>query len=118
MGKILHIEDDEDTAEAVKTMLEMIGHSVECTSSGKEGIAKGKKNKYDLILLDIMLHDVSGWEVYEQLKGAAEIAFLSAVGTSKSKIAELKREGVKEFLVKPIAKEELIKRVNGILKKK
>ena len=65
--KILYIEDNKDTAEAVKLILDGVGFETELAFTGKDGLKKSSKH-YDLILLDIMLPDMSGWDIFTRLR--------------------------------------------------
>lgn len=114
--KILYVEDNMDTASAVKVMLESGGFEVDVAYTGKEGLKKGK-NGFDLILLDIMLPDMSGWDIFEKLKknGETKFAFLSVIPVSSERMAELKSAGISDYITKPFTKGDLIKRVKAIL---
>ena len=116
MKKILYIEDNVDTASAVKVMLESGGFDVDVAYTGKEGIQKAKAG-FDLILLDIMLPDMSGWDIFEKLKKdeKSKFAFLSVIPVSSEWMAELKKAGISDYITKPFTKEDLIKRVGAIL---
>ncbi|MBW2974135.1 response regulator [Candidatus Woesearchaeota archaeon] len=118
MEKILYIEDYEDTAEAVKAMLTNMGFQAEIALSGKEGIRKAESH-FDLILLDIMLPDMSGWDVFQALnnriKGTKYI-FLSVIPISTERMDELKKAGVSDYITKPFSKEGLISRIKKALK--
>ena len=117
MKKILYVEDNLDTANAVKIMLSKAGYEIETAKNGKEGIEKAKKG-YDLYLLDIMLPDMSGWDIFAKLhkdiKGA-KYAFLSAIPVSSERLAELKKSGVSDYITKPFTKEKLIESVKKII---
>lgn len=115
--KILYIEDNRDTASAVKTILEGKGFKTELAYSGKEGLKKAKKG-FDLVLLDIMLPDMSGWDIYEKLKKdkKSKFAFLSVIPVSRERMNELKKAGISDYITKPFTKTDLIKRVEKILK--
>jgi len=116
MAKILYIEDNKDTAEAVKIILNSAGHETEIANNGKEGLKVIKKG-FDLILLDIMLPDMSGWDIFAKLSGKtkAKFAFLSAIPVSSERMSELKKAGVSDYITKPFSKEDLINRVKKIL---
>ena len=76
MKKILYVEDDQATANEVKTILSNNGFEVDIASSGKECM-KNMKKHYDLFLLDIMLPDMSGWDLFKNLKKKDENCSLS-----------------------------------------
>ncbi|RMD45412.1 response regulator [Candidatus Pacearchaeota archaeon] len=118
MARILYVEDNLDTANAVKLILKSAGHEIELASNGKEGIEKAKSG-FDLILLDIMLPDMSGWDIFGKLRNkgySKKYAFLSAIPVSSERLAELKRAGVSGYITKPFTKEGLIEDVEKILK--
>jgi len=117
MKKILYIEDNLDTAEAVKIILSNAGYEIETAPNGKEGLKKVESG-FDLILLDIMLPDMSGWDIFATLsnKGVkAKFAFLSAIPVSSERMAELKKAGVSDYITKPFAKTDLLNRVKKMI---
>jgi DNA-binding response OmpR family regulator len=118
MKKILYVEDNVDTATAVKIILSHAGYDVETASRGKEGIRLAEKGKFNLILLDIMLPDMSGWDIFEQLhkKVKAKYAFLSAIPVSAERIKELRKSGVSEYIIKPFDKEDLLQKIKRMIK--
>jgi two-component system, OmpR family, response regulator VicR len=120
MKKILYIEDDKDIAEAVRLILQNSGFHSEIVHSGKDGLKKAKEN-FDIILLDIMLPDMSGWEIFERLKKEktnSKFAFLSAIPIDLERLNELKKSGISDYILKPFAKEDLIKRMRMIFEAK
>ena len=116
MKKILYIEDNQDTAEAVKIILDHAGFETEIANNGKDGIGAAKKG-FDLILLDIMLPDMSGWDIFASLKkdSKAKFAFLSAIPVSSERMNELRKSGVSDYITKPFTKTDLISRINKML---
>ena len=116
--KILYIEDNEDTAEAVKIILTKVGFKTHIALSGKDGLRKAK-NHFDLILLDIMLPDMSGWDIFRALskkvKGSKYV-ILSVIPVSTERMAELKKAGISDYITKPFKKEDLIARIKKVLK--
>jgi len=120
MSKILYVEDNRDTAEAVEIMLGGEGHEVKLAFNGTDGIEVAKNNKFDLILLDIMLPDMSGWDVFTKLskKVKTRYAFLSALPVSADRIKQLRSAGVSDYIMKPFTKAELVTKVKKILSKK
>jgi len=115
--KILYIEDNEDTAEAVQIMLNNAGFKTDIALCGKDGLTKAKGG-YDLFLLDVMLPDMSGWDIFTKLHGSvkAKYAFLSAIPVSKERMKELSKAGVSDYITKPFTKEDLINRIKKMLK--
>jgi DNA-binding response OmpR family regulator len=117
MKKILYVEDNRDTAEAVKMILTNAGFEVDTSLNGTEGLKKVNDKKFDLILLDIMLPDMSGWDIYVKLKPKlkCKYAFLSAIPVSNERMNQLLKEGVSDYIPKPFVKADLIARVKKIL---
>ena len=112
MKRILYVEDDEDTAEAVKTILEVAGFAVTIAPTGSDGIRETKGGEFDIILLDIMLPDMSGWDLYRKMKGInAKFAFLSALPISQERLEQLRSEGLCDYITKPFTKKDLTERV-------
>jgi DNA-binding response OmpR family regulator len=119
MKKILYVEDHEDTANAVKTILSNAGFEVEIAPTGKIATKKVKEQHFDLILLDIMLPDMSGWDVFQTLKKKikdVKYAILSVIPVSTERRIELKKAGISDYILKPFKKDDLITRIKRILK--
>lgn len=120
MSKILYVEDNQDTAEAVQIILSANGLETDIASSGKQAL-KMIKEGYDLYLLDIMLPDMSGWDIFQSLqkeKVKGKAMFLSAIPVSSERMDELKKAGVVDYVTKPFDNEDLINRVKKALKTK
>ena len=116
--QILYIEDNADTAEAVKLILTKAGFELDISLSGKDGIDKAKKNHYDLCLLDIMLPDMSGWDIFQKLKKdkvKSKYIFLSVLQVSTERMNELKNAGIDDYITKPFIKADLIARIKKVL---
>lgn len=114
---VLYIEDNEDTADAVKAILTNAGFNADISLCGKDGVRKAKEG-FDLILIDIMLPDMSGWDIFTKLNKHinTKFAFLSAIPVSKERMEVLKNAGVSDYITKPFTKADLINRINKILK--
>lgn len=119
---ILCIEDHEDTALIIKTMLCDAGFQVDVAKSGEVGIAKAKEKQYDLILLDILLPKMSGWDVFRTLRNELDYRpkyiFLSAIPVSEQKFKTLKEAGVSFYIDKPFKEATLINSVSEALEEK
>ena len=105
MPKILIVEDDEILVKMYKRKFEHDGFTVTAAYSGGEGIIAATREKPDLILLDIMMPAVDGFEVIKNLKAVPEtknipVIVLTNLGTSEIFINEAKRLGVKDYLIK------------------
>jgi len=118
--KIIYVEDCQDTANAVKIILEKEGYNVDLAYTGGEGIEKLKIKDYDLAILDIMLPDMTGVELFEQavkVKPASKCkyVFLSIVTLSMEQLDELKKKGLSAHIKKPFRREEILKIIKGIV---
>lgn len=117
MKSILYVEDNQDTAEAVQIILKNKGYECVLAGNGKDGIKCARNNNFDLILLDIMLPDMSGWDIFESIKDkvSSKFAFLSALPVSQQRIEELKKVGVSDYITKPFGKEDLLDRISKMI---
>jgi heavy metal response regulator len=116
---ILLIEDEKKVSKFVKQGLEEEGFSVETAFNGEEGYTKAIEENYQLIILDIMLPKMDGFEVLEKLrkhKKAIPVLILTAKDTLNDKITGLNL-GADDYLTKPFAFEELLARINSLLRR-
>lgn len=116
--KILIIEDEYNLAEIISDSLKKEQYSTDISQDGEEGLYLAENNEYDLIILDVMLPNLNGFEILKKIreKGvASKIIMLTARSTLEDKLEGLEN-GANDYLVKPIHIEELIARVNILLK--
>jgi DNA-binding response OmpR family regulator len=118
LANILIIEDEEKVSEILKAYLEKGGYSVYCTTKGMDGIKLFEKIKFNLVILDLMLPDISGEEVCSALRKMSEvhIFMLTAKTTLEDRIEGLNL-GADEYLVKPFSPRELTARVNALFRR-
>lgn len=119
MIRILLVEDEESIANLVKMNLELDNYQVVWTANGKEAVDLFRKERFDLILLDIMLPGLNGIEVCEQIRlhnPSIPILMLSAKGEAKDRILGLKT-GADDYLPKPFILEELLLRIEKLLQR-
>lgn len=117
--RVLLVEDDSGTAQSIELMLKTEGINVYRTDLGEEGIDLGKIYDYDIILLDLNLPDISGYEVLRSLRSAkisTPILILSGLATIEDKIRGLGL-GADDYLSKPFHKDELIARIHAIVRR-
>lgn len=120
MKKILIIEDEKNIRENITELLEMFGFDVLSASSGAQGIQLAEQNTPDLILCDISMSEMNGYQVYEHLKNTTEFkntpfAFL----TARAEPSDIER-GINmgaEYLAKPFTAKDLIAKVNHMIAK-
>ena len=120
MAKILIVDDAPDTVDLVKVILKKEGYNLVEADNGQEAIDQWRKENPDLILLDIMMPDKSGWDVYQEIRKEdkdVKISFLSVIEVSEDRKKTLIDEGLSDYIIKPFTSDELVKRVNAILKK-
>ncbi|GAB5377681.1 MAG: cell cycle two-component system response regulator CtrA [Acuticoccus sp.] len=117
--RVLLIEDDSATAQSIELMLNSERFNVYTTNLGEEGIDLGKLYDYDIILLDINLPDMSGYEVLRTLRLSkidTPILILSGLGNIEDKVKGL-GFGADDYLTKPFHKDELVARINAIVRR-
>jgi len=117
--RILFVEDEESIRGAVKLNLEMEGYEVVATGNGRQAIKFFGEQHFDLIILDIMLPEINGFEICEQIRLSnmdVPIIFLTAKDGATDRVTGLKR-GADDYLTKPFNLEELLLRVNNLIKR-
>jgi len=116
MSNILIIEDDISIAELQRDYLEISGFSVEIISNGKIGLHKSLNENYDLILLDLMLPEVNGFEICKKIRESRNIPVL-IVSAKTEDIDKIRGFGLgaDDFIVKPFSPSELVARVKAHL---
>jgi DNA-binding response OmpR family regulator len=116
---ILILEDNETLALGLRTSLEVEGYKVECVTDGNEGLAWLEQHNPDLIVLDLMLPGLNGFEVLRRYRGrggAAAVLILSARDQEVDKVQGF-RIGADEYVVKPVGVLEFLARVEAILRR-
>lgn len=117
--RILLVEDEEHLHEAIRMNLELEGYDVISVFKGKEAIDKFRQGRFDLILLDVMLPEVNGFDVCETIRledTHTPILFLTAKNSAQDRIRGLKIGG-DDYLAKPFNLEELLLRVSKLLQR-
>jgi two-component system cell cycle response regulator CtrA len=117
--RILLVEDDSSTAKSIELMLKSEGFVVDCTDLGEDGLEIGKLYDYDLIVLDLMLPDIDGYEVLRRLRSAritTPVLILSGLNEPDNKVKGL-GFGADDYLTKPFDKSELIARIHAIIRR-
>jgi DNA-binding response OmpR family regulator len=118
MQKILVIEDEKEMVRGLKDILEFEGYEVMTAEHGKEGLQVMSRKEPDCIILDLMLPDISGYEVCEQIrqKWNTPILMLTAKAQEYDKIRGFK-VGADDYLTKPFSVGELLARVMALLRR-
>jgi CheY-like chemotaxis protein len=124
--KILLVDDDKDFVEATRLVLESKPYEVVVAYDGDEGLAKARKEKPDLIILDIIMPVKDGFSAAEQLKKDPELkkipvimltSFSEKVGETSLSVSQGLALEAEDYVDKPVAPTELLKRVERLLKK-
>jgi two-component system cell cycle response regulator CtrA len=117
--RVLLVEDDSATAESIELMLKSESFNVFTTDLGEEGTDLGKLYQYEIILLDLNLPDMSGFEVLRTLRVAkikTPILILSGMAGIEDKVKGL-GYGADDYLTKPFHKDELVARIHAIVRR-
>ena len=117
--RVLLVEDDSATAKTIELMLKAEGFVCDITDLGEDGLEIGKLYDYDIIVLDLMLPDIDGYEVLRRLRSArveTPILILSGLSELDAKIKGL-GIGADDYLTKPFDKRELIARIQAIVRR-
>lgn len=118
MKKILVVDDEWNMRNLIKIYLSKVNVLIDEASDGKEAIRMAQQTTYDLMLLDIMLPDIDGWEVCSTIRKTQQISILmlTARDDMKDKVYGLEI-GADDYLIKPFAPEELVARVKALLRR-
>lgn len=117
--RILLVEDEENIREVITLNLELENYEVIQAASGREAIRLFNEQHFDLLILDVMLPEMDGFQVCEQIRLTnmdVPVIFLTAKDTAADRIAGLKR-GADDYLTKPFVLEELLLRVQNLIRR-
>jgi DNA-binding response OmpR family regulator len=118
--RLAYIEDEEEMIDLVRLILGRRGYSVLGANGGREGINLVRKELPDLVLLDLMMPDMDGWDVYHQIKSEdttrdIPVIVITAKAQDIDKILGLRIAKVEDYISKPFSPQELIDRVEQVL---
>ena len=119
MNKILLVDDEIEITEINKRYLEQGGYDIDIANDGKEALEKYKRNKYSLIITDIMMPNMDGYDLISEvqyLNAEQPFLFITAKTTEPDKIYALSM-GADDYIVKPFSPRELVLRVRNILRR-
>ena len=117
--RVLLVEDDPAMKDSIELMLKASGMVIDSTDLGEDGLEIGKLYDYDIIILDIMLPDMDGFEVLRRLRDArvqTPVLILSGLSESENKVKGL-GSGADDYLTKPFNREELVARIQAIVRR-
>lgn len=120
--RILCIEDEPEMIDLIRLILERKGFEVLGAVGGQEGLDAVRREKPDLVLLDLMMPDVDGWEVYRQMKADEElkripVVVVTAKAQSIDKVLGLHIAKVDDYITKPFGPGDLLESVDRVFEK-
>ena len=118
--RVVCIEDEPEMIDLVRLILGRKGFDVIGAAGGIEGLEKVKREKPDIVLLDLMMPDMDGWEVYQQIKADPDVSdipivVVTAKAQSIDKVLGLHIAKVDDYITKPFGPQELLESVEKIL---
>ena len=116
---ILIIEDDDSICLGLRMNLEAEGYTVSVAMDGEDGLSRIRTETFDLVILDVMLPKVNGFEIVRQLRGEGRhlpVVMLSARGAEMDKVMGLEL-GAEDYITKPFGLAELLARVKAVLRR-
>ena len=118
LGKIMVVDDDKNICELLRLYLEKEGYQVVIANDGKEAVELNEKEDPELILLDIMLPQLDGWQVCREIrkKSQVPIIMLTAKGEVFDKVLGLEL-GADDYIVKPFETKEVVARIKAVLRR-
>jgi two-component system response regulator VicR len=118
--RVLCIEDHPEMIELIRLILGRQGFVVDGAAGGREGLQAMQENPPDLVLLDLMMPDMDGWEVYRQIRANDQLKEIPVIAvTAKAqgidRVLGLHIAGMEDFITKPFGPKELIASVERVL---
>ena len=112
---VLVIEDETDIRQLLRTLLEREGFSVSEASEGRDGVRQFHQSHPDIVVLDVGLPDLDGWQVLERIRDMSDVPvlMLTALSTERDKVRGL-NAGADDYLTKPFSRVELLARLQAI----
>lgn len=118
--RLAYIEDEAEMIDLVRLILGRRGYTVLGATGGREGLELVRKEHPDLVLLDLMMPDMDGWDVYHQIKSEdltrdIPVIVITAKAQNIDKILGLRIAKVEDYISKPFSPQELLDRVEQVL---
>jgi DNA-binding response OmpR family regulator len=118
--RLAYIEDEAEMIDLVRLILGRSGYTVMGANGGREGIELIRNELPDLVLLDLMMPDMDGWEVYHQIKSEdltrdIPVIVITAKALNIDKVLGLSIAKVEDYIAKPFSPQELLERVDQVL---
>ena len=117
-ARVLVIDDDEDIRGLVTELLGRAGHDVEGAADGRLGLRAFHKSQPDLVVLDVSMPELDGWQTLERIRDLSDVPvlMLTARGDELERVRGLKA-GADDYVVKPFGRQELVARVEALLRR-
>lgn len=112
--KILVVEDEPAISQIVKLYLEREGFTVYTAADGDQALAMEEEHRPNLLILDVMLPKLSGWEICQRMRRPVSIIFLTASYAESDKLTAFSL-GADDYMTKPFSPKELVARVKAVL---
>ncbi len=121
--RLVYIEDEEEMIDLVRLILSRRGYEVMGANGGREGLDLVRSELPDLVLLDLMMPDMDGWDVYQQMKSEEKtrdipVIVVTAKAQSIDKVLGLHIAKVEDYISKPFSPQELLDSVEKVLAKR
>jgi two-component system response regulator VicR len=118
--RLVYIEDEQEMIDLVRLILSRRGYEVIGANGGRDGLAAVRENLPDLVLLDLMMPDMDGWDVYQQMKAEENtreipVIVVTAKAQSIDKVLGLHIAKVDDYISKPFSPNELMDSVEKVL---
>jgi DNA-binding response OmpR family regulator len=116
--KILVVEDEPDTVFLLKQILRLAGYDVMGAYNGYEAVQKCNETHPDLIVLDLMLPEIDGWQTYQYIRQTTDVpvVVISAI-SNKDEVVRALRQGMDDYVTKPFVNAEVIARIQTVLRR-
>jgi DNA-binding response OmpR family regulator len=116
--RILVVDDDENTCDLIRLQLEMAGFDPVCTYNGKDAVGAAKDQRPSLVILDLILPETDGLDVFREIKRSANVPVIMVTGKSDEFDRVLGLEmGADDYVIKPFSLRELVARVKAVLRR-
>jgi len=118
--QIIYIEDEQDMIDLVRLILNRKGYEVKGANGGREGLDLIRANSPDLVLLDLMMPDMDGWDVYQQLKAdeatrTIPVIVITAKAQNIDKVLGIHIAKVDDYICKPFSPQQLVDSVESVM---
>ena len=116
--QLLVVDDDEDIRALLRLLLERAGYDVDDQAEGRAALRAFHKGNHDLVLLDVTMPDLDGWELLERIRDLSDVPvlMLTARDSESDRVRGL-RGGADDYVTKPFDREELVARVEALLRR-